>query len=647
MKTACKCLIAFGFCILFQSIFFVSMGQSSITKKEKLIFNNQKIQTKVHKVNVSSPYYQLLKTWCDALLALQVKSGNDEGGILSPASQFCLGRGGEVVYPFLSMYDITGDEKYKTAALKAYYWSEKYVSQPDGSWTNETGGKNDWKGISVFRCIALGEALNYYGHLLTSTEKQQWQERLRKGADFILAGITFETGDINYPNSAAAALAVCWKVLGDEKYLLRAKEFANFGLQHFTVNNLMWGEGIRGLNDTTAKGLRPIDIPYNIEESLSNLALYATITGDKKVMDKVVASFKAHLNFILPDGGIDAGWCSRQYKWTYYGSTTADGIAAGMALVAKRDKRFLEAAHRNLDLIQKYTLNGLLYGGADYINRGILPSSHQTIGNTKGLLTAIHANIKQGEKAVLPNDVAYGVREWKEASILQIGIGSWRASITTNDLASSKKRGGHPMGGALSILWHKKTGPVAVASMNDYVKYEGSNMQTPKSDNENFCLTPRIEIKIDSNTYSNLYDGKATMNWVKKGDSVKIKINGSLTDVHGSILPNGKAAFEINYVFTLTAFSMSVHTDAVGSKLLFPIISPESEKITQSSRGEIIIQKEASVIKLKSAETPVWKGITDKRFFNFVPGFEVAGIENTLDKNGNCFIKIEIGKKQN
>ncbi|MBC7888455.1 MAG: hypothetical protein H7Z13_11245 [Ferruginibacter sp.] len=594
--------------------------------------------------NKESLYFSQLKIWCDALLDLQVKSGKDEGGIFSPASQFCLGRGGEVIYPFLGIYDLTGDKKYKTAAIKAYQWSERYVSQADGSWTNEAGGKNDWKGITVFRCIALGEALHYYSHLLLPTEKQQWEERLRKGADFILSGINFETGDINYPNSASAALAVCWKILGDEKYLLRAKEFAHFGLQHITVNNLMWGEGIRGINDTTAKGLRPIDIPYNITESLPNLALYATITGDKKAMASVIESFKAHLNFILPDGGMDAGWCSRQYKWTYYGSTTADGIAAGMALAASRDNRFLEAAHRNLALLKTYTHNGILYGGADYTNRGILPSAHHAIGNTKGLLTAIHANIKQGKKAVLPNDTAYGVREWKEASVIQIGIGPWRASVTTNDIASSKKRGGHPMGGALSMLWHKKTGPIAVASMNDYIKYEGSNMQTPKSDAENFCLTPRIEIKKDSSVYSNLYDGKATMNWVKNGDSVQVKIKGHLTDVHGTILANGETAFEMIYLFTPASFSMAVHSGAVGAKLLFPVLSPASEKIMQGVSNEIIIQKKSSRLKLTAGNMEI---VNDKRVFNFVPGFEAVPLQIPLDKNGHGFIRIVLPDMSN
>lgn len=150
------------------------------------------------------------------MLALQVQSGTDEGGIFCAAHQFVHGRCGDAVYPLLTLFKLTGAEKYRTAARKVYNWSENHVSQPDGSWTNEAGSKNPWTGISVFSTIALGEALRHHDDVLSAMENKAWRERLRKGGDFVLSAITFETGDINYPIAAGAALAVCWNVLGDE-----------------------------------------------------------------------------------------------------------------------------------------------------------------------------------------------------------------------------------------------------------------------------------------------------------------------------------------------------------------------------------------------------------------------------------------------
>lgn len=588
----------------------------------------------------------MLQTWCDGMINLQINGGPDDGGIFSPSHQFVNGRCGDAIYPFLTMYKLTGKEKYKTAAIKVFNWSEAHVSQEDGSWINEAAGKNNWKGISCFSTIALGEALRHHGNVLTAAENKRLRERLRKGGDYILSGFKFETGDINYPMSVTAALAVCWKVLGDEKYLQRAKEFAAFALKHFTVNKLIWGEGVRGKNDTTPKGLRPIDIPYNIEESLSNLALYGTLTGDKKVLDVVTASLQAHLNWMLPDGGLDAGWCARQYKWNYMGTATADGPAGGFALMGNRDERFAEAAFRALQLRQSYTHNGLLYGGADLFTRNIPVFTHHTISNAKGLAAAIDAGISKAPTVSLPNDKAYGVREWPEANVVQIGIGPWRASVTTNDIASSTKRAGHPMGGALSMLWHTQTGPVAVASMNDYKLYEATNMQTAMSDSEQFCLTPRMEITQNGNRYSNIYDPQAKLTWFKKGDSVQIKIKGDLRNVKGDVLQNSPSAFEIYFTFKPHSFQMSVHTKAIGTRLLFPVVSPASGSVTHTTNGELVIQKKSSRIKVSSIKTPEWDNITGKRVFNFVPGVEAVPVENRLDDNGNCFIRIEIDKKE-
>ncbi|GAB3225344.1 hypothetical protein [Spirosoma arcticum] len=592
--------------------------------------------------SIKSVYQSQLQTWCDALIALQVQGGTDVGGILSKSHQFVHGRCGDAVYPFLTLYKLTGNEKYRTAARKVFKWSEAHVSQPDGSWVNEAGGKNDWKGISCFSTIALGEALRHHSDVLASTENKLWRERLRKGGDFLLSFITVETGDINYPISAAAALAVCWKVLGDEKYLVRARELAHFGLNYFTDNQLIWGEGVRGINDVTPKGLRPIDVSYNLEESLPNLALYGTLTGDTHVLDVVTTSLQAHLNWILPDGGLDAGWCSRQYKWIYFGSMTTDGCASGFALLANRDERFGEAAFRNLQLMQSYTHNGVLYGGAALFSRAIPASSHHTFTRAKGLAAVLDVGISEPTAISLPNDKAYGVREWPEASVVQVALGPWRASITTNDIDSSPKRGGHPMGGALSMLWHQLTGPVAVASMNDYVLYEKSNMQQPTTESEQVCLTPRIDLDKDGNHYSNLYDSKAQMTWANKGDSIEVEIKGDLRDLKGNVLPGESSAFAMKYTFTNQSFQLAVHASAKGARLLFPVISPASEPIKPTIDGELVIQKKSSTMRLTGHKTPEWNKRTGDRVFNFVPGFEAVVVENKLDDNGNGHIRIVI-----
>lgn len=588
-----------------------------------------------------SGYRALLQTWCNGLLFLQVNGGPDDGGIFSPSHRFVNGRCGDAVYPFLTLYHLTGNNRYRKAAIKVFNWSEAHVSQPDGSWVNETDGKNNWKGITCFSVIALGEALRHHGYALTTAESQRWRDRLRRGGDYILSSFTFETGDINYPASASAALAICWAVLGDEKYLARAKDFAAFALQHLTQNNLIWGEGVRGAADTTPKGLRPIDVPYNMEESLPNLALYAGITGDENVRQAAIKSLQSHLKWMLPDGALDAGWCAREYKWNYYGSATTDGPAGGFALLCQYDARFAEAAYRSLRLRQLYTHHGLLYGGRDLYTRNIPVFAHHTISNAKGLAAAIDAGLTASGTLSLPNDSSYGVREWPEANVIQIGVGPWRASVTANDIASSAKRGGHPMGGALTMLWHLQAGPVAVGSMNDYKRYEATNMQ-PATKEDEACLTPRLEVLVNGKRYSNIYDAKAMMTWDKKGDSVEVKVNGNLRNEAGDVVPGASSLFEIRYTFTPGSFQLSAHAGAAATKFVFPVIAARSEAIKEGAGGTILIQRASAYIKVTSSAKAVGEGMSEKRVFNFVPGFEAVVVENSTDSGGDCFIRLEM-----
>ena len=51
----------------------------------------------------------------------------------------------------------------------------------------------------------------------------------------------------------------------------------------------------------------------------------------------------------------------------------------------------------------------------------------------------------------------------------------------------------HACGGALSMLWHERVGPVLSASLTEYSMNEPANMQ-PVTDKFSMALTPRLEI---------------------------------------------------------------------------------------------------------------------------------------------------------
>lgn len=75
-----------------------------------------------------------------------------------------------------------------------------------------------------------------------------------------------------------------------------------------------------------------MDIGYNVEESLPALLQYALLEQDEEIRVLAVKAMRVHLEFMLLDGAWDNSFGTRNYKWSYWGSRTSDGCAAGYGL---------------------------------------------------------------------------------------------------------------------------------------------------------------------------------------------------------------------------------------------------------------------------------------------------------------------------
>jgi hypothetical protein len=226
----------------------------------------------------------------------------------------------------------TDDSKYLEAALRAHQWSEQ-LSRSDGSWVNDVA-LSSWKGITVFHAIALAEALHHHGSLLDRKTRRQWTDRLAHAIKFLDGFITIDTGNINYPVTSTYCFALAAEVLQDSRYLKRARKLARISLDYFTPNGFLFGEG-HPQTGLSAKHCRPVDLGYNVEESLPALAMYALLADDKPVLERVISAMRSHMEFMLPDGGWDNSWGTRNYKWTWWGSRTSDGCHSAFALLAQ------------------------------------------------------------------------------------------------------------------------------------------------------------------------------------------------------------------------------------------------------------------------------------------------------------------------
>jgi hypothetical protein len=539
------------------------------------------------------------------------------------------GRCGDAIYPLLRTARTTGDSRYLQAALLVYDWSERRVSRPDGSWINDVD-LNPWQGITVFRTIALAEALRHHGSLLEASTRRRWTERLARAAQFLDGFMTIDTGVINYPATSSFCFATCGQVLEDSHYLDRARQMAHAALEYFTPNGLLFGEG-HPQKAVSPKGCRPVDLGYNVEESLPSLGLYALATHDQHVLDRVVSSLQTHMEFMLPDGAWDNSWGTRNHKWSWWGSRTSDGCQPAYELLADHDPRFREVARRNLRLLAECTHGGLLYGGPDYFAHGDLPCVHHTFTHAKPLANVLDraaGPLPPAPRLPLPREEAYGLKSYPEIATWLVAIGDWRATVTGYDCTYQEHPllpgGGHASGGALSLLYHRVLGLLLVASMNQYQVIEILNQQAPR-DYPFMTLTPRIECAADGRTYTSLSDGEAAVAASATPQQITSAAQGRLL----TAALQGCAEREVHYklVYRLTEGGVEIvaSTDTAGPaplRFILPIVSPRGEATEHLDPKTLRVKKRGADLLVRTDAPQGFEKPADERTFNLVPGFE-------------------------
>ncbi|MBC8103686.1 MAG: hypothetical protein H7Z41_14005 [Cytophagales bacterium] len=204
----------------------------------------------------------LLTDWCEGLLRHQIHDPDDvsrHGGLRCPDCGIVHGRCGDALYPFLKMARETGDDRWVRAAAAVQQWSDT-ASRDDGSFVNEVEG-NHWNGITVFAALALSEALHFHGDLLTAEASARWTRRLERAAHWINGIDWADHGTINYPISAAAALASAGRVLQDETLLQTARHWGTWARDYFLPDGILFGEGPR---PPTIRGIYAVDALYNL-----------------------------------------------------------------------------------------------------------------------------------------------------------------------------------------------------------------------------------------------------------------------------------------------------------------------------------------------------------------------------------------------
>ena len=601
----------------------------------------------------------LLRDWCDGLMRLQVNDpsrAEAHGAFNCPACGFIHGRCGDAVLPLLAMAEHTGDGRYLESALRVAAWT-KNVSQQDGSWSNELDPKS-WKGTTIFTAIAFAEALQWHGKLLDEPTRTAWRARLKQAGEFILAKLKLDAAsgevsiaggptNINYGIGGAYALALLGHLLDEEKYLQRGRELARQALAFISPRNrLIFGEG-HPTNIKTAKGCVPVDLGYNVEESLPNLVHYALLTEDREVLEATEAAFKTHLDFMLPDGAWDNSWGTRSFKWTYWGSRTTDGSQSALVRLASRDPVFLTAALRNAELLRACTRDGLLHGGPHYVSHGVKPCVHHTFCHAKTLAGVLHYGADLNAPASLPplpRAISQGVKHYPEMDVTLAAIGPWRATFSAYDW-TYKPGLFQARGGAPGILWHEKLGPVLSASLAQYLRVEATNMQ-PLPDGEDFPLTVRVERRTpDGGWFTNLHDNTAKIRSEASADGQRIIVETRLLSAGQKDPVEGPCRIEIVYQLTPERFSIAVRpldTTTADWSLVVPVIAKSDEAARQLAPTRWEVTKPAGRLLVTSPSLIERIPTRRERVFNLVPGLEALplSISTTGSNSAECTLEF-------
>lgn len=576
---------------------------------------------------------RLLEDWCQALRKLQVRgTGNPrlDGGILCPACGRIHGRCWEAMYPFLHMAKATGDESWVQAARELFQWAEQVVSQPDGSYLNDLD--SDWKGTTVFNVIQLADCLLFHGDVVPERTKRAWMLRLKQAADFLYTFDEINDNNINYPVSNALALYECGLVFGEPRFQEKARRLAALSGQVLTENHLLFGEGVPRFQKS-ARGCRPVDIGYNVEETLPSLALYGVLSGDETAVDTAEKGLLAQLDFMEEDGGWDNSFGTRNFKWTYWGSRTSDGCALGYLLLADRHPQFALAAKKNLELLRACTCDGLLAGGPHNQAAGQPVCVHHTFTHAKVLAGILDRGLCRAveDGTVLPRQKARGIRHYSEIATWLVNQGSMTATVTAYDW--DYLPGGHVSGGTLSFLHQEEAGTILCAGMGQYTLKEPGNMQIPTGVRHE-CLALRIEAWDGDELYSSMFENQARV----EVEENRIRVQGCLKNIQHEEPSDQEIPY--SFVYEWKEDRLLIRAECSEGILVCPVISKSDEAVEYTENGkELIIKKKQAAVCLRASggmRLPYGKS----RIFNLVPGFQALRIE--MDSQEEA-VEVSIG----
>lgn len=588
---------------------------------------------------IEREYLDTLSLLSAALLRQQNNDAGDKdyGGLLDPENAIYYSRAAEAVYPFTVMYQYTGNSEYRDAAIRLGEWLIRQ-QQPGGEWIENPW---EWTGTTADQLIMLAAAFPALQSYLDRAAQRRWRASMRAAGLYLVEKMEPDFASINYIPTTAGALAVLWQNVAREKVFLdKAKKLAWQTVAKMDQDQFIHGEAAR------VHGVKyGVDLNYQMDMSLWGLTLYARITGDKAAEEYARRSLAKVIHFVYPNGIIDGSWGARSYKWTGYGTKTADGSQVLFSLFADENTAYQTASLRNLQYLRSAIKQGLVGYGRDiwaFASKTGKPNLYPTFARAKNLAMALEFGRHQrGPGKPLPADKGDWVRYFPSVKVGVIRQGNWMATVSAYDYHDytdwGKGKYTHfPRGGAIVNLWHDGFGLLTTASQNRY--HRGEVIHMPPIESETFPLTPRIEFDSADGYFTNLYETKAKLDIRQQADRVLVETFGQLSDQN---YHPGGVAYHYQYTFDDTQLKKSVtlryHDRRPPVRVIEPIVLDAGVKVSKVGAKKIRITSQRGVLHLRllKGEADISLGKNAEGYWSPFPGLRTYPIvfELPADKN--------------
>ena len=168
-----------------------------------------------------------------ALIKKQIvdKNNPNYGAIQCDCCNCLHTRAGEAIFPLALCYEYSKDDKFLESAISLGNWLI-FQQQAEGFWFETP---STWQATTVFQLMSIAAAYPILENHLSSSERINWHNSIKKSAYWICTTMSEKFANINYWASSSAALILVYRIIKENKFRDKAKEFANLTLDQKSV----------------------------------------------------------------------------------------------------------------------------------------------------------------------------------------------------------------------------------------------------------------------------------------------------------------------------------------------------------------------------------------------------------------------------